>query len=608
MDNSRGDLKFRVLEATEIVELIGRTVKLQRRGKEHVGLCPFHQEKTPSFHVSQSKQFFFCYGCKKHGNAIDFLIERDRIEFKDALRQLAEAANIPVPEYSGGPGGGSSGAGETQLLRDAHAAATMLFEKQLAHPTAGQAARDYLAGRGFNTESIKRFRIGLAGNSWDALLTSPLMKKFTPGQLALAGLVKPRENGGGFYDTFRDRLIFPIRDTDGRTIAFGGRVMPGSDDKAKYLNSPQTPLFDKGRCAFGLDLAKDSVVQGRTVAVVEGYTDVVMAHQFGCANVVSVLGTSLTSRHVSLLGRYADRIVLLFDPDSAGDSAVDRAVELFLTQDRLDICVAQLPDGLDPDEFLIQRGAEAFIAVLSESTDALTYKWRQLVRRFAQSADNLTGQQKAVDEYLALLASARQTGPIDPLRWGSAVNRVSRLTQIPAAELHRRFKARTSRRPPAAHVPTAAKPNTQIRPSAQDTVEADILGYLLCEPGHWAEVQKYCEPPDFTPGPRRALAEAYWRHQQDEGEPILNQFLDLLEPAVKETAAELAHRAMTRPDARASLESALKYLQSQRQRVVRQECEARLRGGDPEEERLLQQLESSSRIPDPRRFAVPYGA
>jgi DNA primase len=598
-----GDLKARVLEATDIVDLVGRSVALKRRGKDFLGLCPFHQEKTPSFTVSQAKQFFYCYGCKKHGNAIDFVIERDRVEFKDALVQLAIAANIPVGESAGG-GPRSS---EMQILRDAHAAACMYFEKQLAHPTSGAAARDYLKNRGFNEESIKRFRIGLAPEGWDLFLTSAAAKKFTPAQLALAGLVKPREQGGGFYDTFRNRLMFPIRDSEGRVIAFGGRVMPGGEDKAKYLNSPQTPLFDKGRCAFGLDLAKEKILQTRSVAVVEGYTDVVMAHQFGCTDVVSTLGTALTPRHLALLARYADRIVLLFDPDAAGDAAVDRAVELFLSQDKLDISVAQLPDGLDPDEFLLKRGAAgeasaaaAFNEVIAAATDALAYKWKQLIRRFSQHANDLTGQQKAVQEYLSLLSGARAAGPIDSLRWGAALNRVSRLTQIPAEELHRRFKTRPNRQ--KAQAAAFAQPKASFL-TANDRAEAFILGYLLCEPSHWAHVQRDVQPDDFADGPRRRLAQAYWQHQQDEGEPVLSEFLTVLEdPAVKELAAQLAQGARNDPDPLISLPACLKYLLAERQKRQRL---SRFDGLD--EVAGLAELTESARIPDPRRLPVPYG-
>ena len=237
------------------------------------------------------------------------------------------------------------------------------------------------------------------------------MKKFGPALLHRAGLVKQRdpEKGDGYYDTFRNRLMFPIRDEAGRVIAFGGRVMPGSDDKAKYLNSPETPLFHKSRCIYGIDLARQKIVETRTVAVVEGYTDVMMAHQFGCANVVSVLGTALTADHVSILKRYADKIVLVFDPDEAGDVAVNRALELFLSAE-VEVAVATIPNDRDPDEYLLAEGAAAWDRLISAATDALAFKWKQLAKRYAGS-DDITGRQKAVREYLDLIASARGSGP-----------------------------------------------------------------------------------------------------------------------------------------------------------------------------------------------------
>jgi len=607
------DLKTRVLEATNIVELIGQTVQLKRAGRDFIGLCPFHQEKTPSFHVYASKQFYYCYGCKKHGNAIDFVIERDRVEFVDAMRTMAEAKGIPV-----GPKGAGSGqrAGETQILRDAHSAACQFYEKQLAQPALGQAARDYLVKRGFNDESIQKFRIGLAAEGWDRFATSPQAKKFTPAQLALAGLLKPRQQGEGYYDTFRDRLMFPIFDKDGRIIAFGGRVMPGSDDPAKYLNSPQTPLFDKGRCAFGLHLAQDKIRATRTVAVVEGYTDVVMAHQFGCTNVVSVLGTALTARHLELLSYYADRVVLLFDPDAAGDVAVDRALELYLTQEKVEVAIASLPDGLDPDEFLLKHGAEAFDATLAGATDALAYKWRQLSGRMNQRTSSLNDQQKAVDEYLTALSSARKSGHVDPIRWGSAVNRVSRLTGIPPEQLQRRLgkPARSRQTSPLAHAPMPVLPKSEV-PTANDKAEGFVLGYLLCEPADWADIQKFVEPAGFAPGPRRMLAEIYWQHQRDEGQPVLNQFLSLLDGQadIKELATQLAQEVQTTAEPRQFLQACIEYFRLQRLRLEQEKQEARLRASNEfplaveEEAAVLQQLSDLSRIPDPRRMSVRYG-
>jgi DNA primase len=388
--------------------------------------------------------------------------------------------------------------------------------------------------------------------SWDALAKNPAMKKFTPQQLALAGLLKPRENGEGYYDTFRNRLMFPIRDENGRVIAFGGRVMPGSQEPAKYLNSPETPLFSKSRTVFGLDLARTKIVETRTVAVVEGYTDVVMAHQYGVSNVVSVLGTALTEHHVTLLRRFADRIVLLFDGDRAGENAANRAVELFLTQP-VEIAIATLPDGMDPDEFLLKNGAVAFNQFLIDATDALTYKWKQLLQQM-KGDDTLTGQQKAVQQYLDTLAKARGSGPVDGLRWGAALTRVSRLTEIPVEDLNRRFKIKPARSqsgwtksaPDAAQVGSGDQPtyNAQARTrNARQRAEGFILGLLLNEPGRWHDVQQHVHLADFTDGVLHRIAELLWQLQTDEGEPVFNEFLTLLEDDLKGVAIRCSDEA-----------------------------------------------------------------
>jgi DNA primase len=589
------DNKSLVLAATDIVELIGQTVSLKRRGKDFVGLCPFHQEKTPSFTVSPAKQFFHCYGCKTGGNAIDFVIKRDRIEFIDALKLLAERAGIELPRY----GASKEKTSERQLLLEAHSAACALFEKFLGDPVTGKAAREYLQSRGFSAESIKQFQIGFVPEAWDALLRSPAMKRFPVGLLQQAGLAKAREGGTGHYDTFRNRLIFPIRDETGRVIAFGGRVMPGSEDPAKYLNSPETPLFSKSRSIFGLDLARQKIVETRMVAVVEGYTDVVMAHQFGATNVVSILGTAMTPQHVNILRRFADRIVLLFDADTAGDVAVNRAVELFLTQP-VEIAIASMPEGVDPDEYLLQHGVEVFNKLLSEAGDALTYKWRQLDRQFNASSD-LTGQQKAVAQYLELLAGARQAGPIDSLRWGAVLSRVARLTQIPIEDLHRRFKTpRISDRRPAAAL--------EARATAQDLAERWILGILLNQPALWHDVQQTVRPEEFTDAQRRQLAEVYWAHQRDEGEPVFREFLgNLPSEELKTLAIGLIEEDESLEDSEARLSSALQHiaLTSQRNEQSKLFAAAQRTSDSPESAQdaldVLKKSQEHARRPDLRR-------
>ncbi|HSH94051.1 MAG TPA: DNA primase [Roseimicrobium sp.] len=543
----RGDARGQVLAATDIVQLIGQTVSLKRAGRKFIGLCPFHQEKTPSFNVDPTKQYFMCFGCKASGTAFDFVMKRDRVEFVDALKTLAAAANIELPKY----GGSKEKTGEKQALLEANSAACSLFENLLKDPRVGAPAREYLQKRGFNAEAIKAFQIGYVPEGWDNLARSPLMRKFPPGILALGGLVKNRTSGDGVYDTFRNRLMFPIRDENSRVIAFGGRVMPGSEDPAKYLNSPETPLFSKSRCVFGIDQARQRIVETRTVAVVEGYTDVVMAHQYGCTNVVSILGTAMTDQHLQILRRFADRIVLLFDADTAGDTAVDRSVELFL-RENVEIAIASMPEGVDPDEYVMEHGPEGFNQLLANAADALTYKWKQLVRRFGES-DDLTARTHAVEAYLATLASARGSGPVDSLRWGQALSRVSRLTDIPTEELNRRFrKEKTkpiSRQPrysqgdtdQGSETPIEATPTRTGPLNAEDRAERFILGILLNEPKRWQQVQQHVQPAHFTDRIRQMLAERYWDHQRNEGEPVFSEFLSLLDSEpLKQLALEVA--------------------------------------------------------------------
>jgi DNA primase len=578
--NSGSDNKALVLQATDIVELIGQSVALKRRGKDFVGLCPFHQEKSPSFHVSSTKQFFHCFGCKASGNAIDFVIKRDRLEFMDALRVLAERAGIQLARG----GNDRQKAGERQLLFDAHSAACAYFENWLAHAEAGKAAREYLAQRGFNAQTIKQFQLGLAVDSWDALLKSPAMRKYPPGILAAAGLVKPRQTGDGFYDAFRNRLMFPIfEEAQARIIAFGGRKMPGSEDPAKYLNSPETPLFSKSKSLYGLNFARQRMIETGVAVIVEGYTDVVMAHQYGVSNVVAVLGTSMTEQHVNLLRRFAKKIVLLYDADEAGNVAVDRSVELFLTRD-VEIAIASTPEGVDPDEFIMQNGPEGFDRLVNDARDDLSYTCGSMSKRFEDAGDSLTGQQKAVESYLELLSTARASGPVDQMRWGGVLARVSRLTGMPIEALHARFRPKRGVAKPAGPAVTAEvtpavaeEPEVKI-PRDRELAERQMLGILLKEPERWHKIGLKVHAEDFQARTQRKLAETYWQHQQDLGEPVFSEFLGVLDdPAVKSLAVELMEFAEALEVVDETLKGALDFLEEEKKRKEAQKQLADLR-------------------------------
>ena len=615
MNSSGVDAKTLVLQGTDIVELIGQTVALKRAGRAFKGLCPFHSEKSSSFQVSPDKQYFYCFGCKAHGNAIDFVMKRDRLEFVEAMKLLAERAGIELPKFRGS--GESSG--ERQQLFEAQSAAGSYFQSLLKLP-AGQAARDYLDKRGFNADTIQRFGIGVALDSWDGLLRSPLMAKFPPELLCKAGLLKQRDEGGGYYDTFRDRLMFPIRDEQGRVVAFGGRAMPGSDSPAKYLNSPETPIFSKSKCCYGLDLGRQRVVETRSVVITEGYTDTAMCHQFGVSNVVSVLGTALTGQHVSLLRRYADRIVLLFDPDLAGEMAVDRAVELFLTQP-IEILIATLPEQLDPDEYLLKHGAKAFEEVIAQAQDALSHKWKQLEKQYKATEGDLTGQQKAVEGYLQTLAKARGSGPVDSLRWGSALTRVSRLTGIEVEELNRRFRAWKTHAPKGMRAPVNESAGDGSGGEGEEIVEApvamprgpktaqvraerQVLGALLATPGWWHEVQKDVLLDDFCEADNHRLAEVYWDYQRNEGEPQFAEFLVVLKGLkLSELAIELLQEAEAFADIAVLIRDGVSYLKSAREmrEFAKLRAQSMRKIGDEDSLELLKKFTERAKGPDNRR-------
>lgn len=564
------DFKSQVLAATDIVQLISQSVALKRRGKNYIGLCPFHNEKTPSFNVDPVRGYFKCFGCKAYGNAIDFVMKRDRLDFVEAMKQLGEQAGIEMPKY----GATKEKTSERQALLDIHARAAEHFHRNLLHPATGRPAREYLVQRGFTEETIQRFKVGYAPPGWDGLLRSKELASVRPELMALGGLAKARESGG-HYDTFRNRLMFPIRDENGRTIAFGGRVMPGSDDPAKYLNSPETPIFSKSRAVFGLDLGRDLIVESRTVAITEGYTDTAMAHQFGATNVVSILGTAMTDQHLGILSRFADRIVLLFDADAAGATAVNRSLELFLSSGKVDFAVATIPEDLDPDEYLLKYGLETFNGLIKNAEDALTFKWRLLEREFNAAEGSLTGQQRAIEAYLTLLANARASGPVDAIRWGAILRRVERLTGIPVDQLNGRFAAP---RPSAPHRPApqaTAPENATLQFASRAPEENDaramaekwILGVLLAEPSRWVHVQAVTSPGMFAGPARRRLAEFFWERVRNEGEAPFNEILgELPGDDLRELAVELLDVVEKTPDLTSTLDQALKFLDEQKRR------------------------------------------
>jgi DNA primase len=422
MDNS---LKDKVLEAIDIVDVVGERVALTRKGKDYVGLCPFHPDHRPSFSVSPAKKIFKCWSCGVGGDVIRFVEKFERVDFRAALLLLAARAGIQLQQS---PADRQSSQAREGLLATVTWAREH-FQHNLRSTSAGARARDYALSRGLTAETIQRFGLGFAPDGWDDLLQAAQRKGIRAELLNRAGLVATNDKGKT-YDRFRNRLIFPIADPSGRTIAFGGRTL--GDDPAKYLNSPETVLFSKSRVLYGLDLARRAIQKQDAAIVVEGYMDAVLLSQFGFEHVVATLGTAMTDAHGKLLRPLACTLYLCFDGDEAGLRAADRAAEVAL-HTQVQVRVVVLETYKDPADCLVAAGAAGFAAQLNRAVDALEFKWSKALTAFGRGDQR--GRRAAVEEFIRFVAGATVSGGIDPLQQNLLVGRLSDLLGVPAEDV-----------------------------------------------------------------------------------------------------------------------------------------------------------------------------
>ena len=357
-----------------IEEVVGQYVNLRRSGSNLFGLCPFHGEKTASFSVSPDKGICYCFGCHKGGGVVNFMMEIEGLSYPDAIRSLAKRAGMEVPEdeqYQ-------SRYRQQERLWALHKEAARFFHSQL-YSSVGQEALNYAFGRGMSKSILTTFGVGYAPDSWDSMVKAMRAKGYTDEELKESGLVTVSQKNGNLFDRFRDRLMFPIIDVRGNVIGFGGRIIKNDKDTAKYLNSPETPVFNKRKNLFGLNLAKKSK-QGFLI-LVEGNIDVVALHQYGFDNAVASLGTSLTDEQATLLSRYTEQIVLIYDGDEAGQRATKRAIPM-LEKAGIQVKVLQIRDAKDPDEFLKKFGADRFRLLLEESSNRVEYQMSAIRSRY----------------------------------------------------------------------------------------------------------------------------------------------------------------------------------------------------------------------------------
>ncbi|HUY35505.1 MAG TPA: DNA primase [Pirellulales bacterium] len=577
--------KEQVKRSIDIVELVGEYIPLRREGRGYKGLCPWHDDSRPSLQVHPDRQTFHCWVCNIGGDIFSFIEKREGVSFKEALAMLAERAGVRLTNSSG------QGAGEPdqkRMLYQAAAWAEQQFHECLMRSDEGDVARRYLKSRGITDDSARRHHLGFAPNQWDWLLKRARETRFTPPLLHQIGLVKERQQGQGFYDFFRGRVMFSIRDVQGRPVATGGRLLPDlGTEGAKYINTPETPLFSKSNLLYGLDVAKDAISKGRAAMVMEGYTDCIIAQQCGLENAVAVLGTALGERHIRLLRRFADRIDLVLDGDEAGRKRTDEILELFVAE-QVDLRILTLPNDLDPADFLLQQGAQAFLTLLRGAVDALEHKFRQATASL-HAASGTHEANQALEQVLATLAKAPRLqmggSTATKLREDQILSRLAHLFGLAEERIRKRLAdLRTLARRGAAAAPARA-------PAAHEPKKLLDRDYLLLEillqsPEWMAEAQAQVAPEELRYPKLRAI---YAKCGELCRAGILPSFdrllLEIDDGELKTVLVELdeAHHAKNRPDRSQELSELLAaFRETREQRSQAQRKDAIREAGEEE--------------------------
>ncbi len=544
---SSNDDKRRVLEATDIVRLIGEQLALKSKGREYLGLCPFHNDHKPSMTVVPQKQIFHCFSCGAGGDALRFVMDYHKMSFREALQHLADRAGIKLTPWrpTGAMGTGANGGAEESeqtprsAMLGANQTACDFFRAILNHEEHGRAAREVIAKRGVSAEMVELFGLGAAPDKWDGLLLTVQRKNVDLAAYRAAGLFKARD-AGGLYDAFRNRLMFPIHDQIGRVVGFGARRLRDEDDP-KYLNSSESAIFDKSTTLYGLHQAAQAIRTGRVAVVVEGYMDAIACHQAGVRNAVATLGTALTVGNARVLRRLCDSVILLFDGDVAGMKAAERAVEVFFAEP-IDVRIATLAphtDAKDPDELLKREGGrEVLDRVFAAAVDPLDLLFARM--RATVEGQGLATRARLIDEFTTRLVSLGLS-VVEPVRYQLIVKRVAEVAgvdwQTIAQSLSQKVMRSRARVAAAADIPgndqnSAAPKRTSIsKLSAQE----HLLGCLLCDAGLWLrfkdEEWEAVTPDAFPPGPAQRVAEVMADLRLNEEPATLNAVLAMIEDA-----------------------------------------------------------------------------
>jgi DNA primase len=516
----------------DIVEVVSEVVLLKKTGKNYAGLCPFHPEKTPSFTVNPEKQIFYCFGCAAGGNVFSFLMKHDGISFPDAAKMLAVRYGIDIPGGTLSPEQ-KRRITQRESLFAVNRQAMEFFRKQFLDTIPGKRAMEYVKKRGINRAVSDNFNLGYAPKGWDNLLRYFNKKNISLDLVEKAGLIVSKKEKGGFYDRFRDRLIFPIFDLNMQGIGFGGRVM--DDSLPKYLNSPETPVYNKSRSLYGLHLAKNKCRENQTVYIVEGYFDLLALHQHGIQNSVATLGTSLTPEHVQLLKGFTGKdggVILVFDSDDAGVKASQRTIEIF-DKAYINAQIVTLPDGYDPDSYLFEFGVESFLDLVSKARGIIAFLMDCAVKKHGLSVE---GKIRVISEMKEPLAAIRDN-VLRSLYIKELAERIS-IDEFAVLEKIRKISLRNRDKRPV-------RPNTGFSPGRNktsildkvqekvfqgkwDKLERQIIAMMLQFPQILPEINERNILELFENNALKSIGQLLLRHK-DESEMQLSDIMNLIE-------------------------------------------------------------------------------
>jgi DNA primase len=568
----------RVKAANDIVDVVGSYIALRPAGPTFKGLCPFHDDHRPSFTVDPRWQNYRCWACGKFGDVLTFVQEHDKVSFPEALELLARRAGITLEKNADSQQNRS----RAFMLEVARWAAEQ-FQRCLLDGPQAEAARLYLGQRQLSGETVRRFSLGYAPIEGDWLVGLARSGKLSLEVLEQVGLIGKRQEGSGYYDRFRDRVIFPIRDARGQVVGFGGRILPTSplsERGPKYYNSADTPLFSKSENLYGIDQARQAGASAGYLAVVEGYTDVLMAQQMGVPQVVATMGTALNARHIRQLRRFVPRVVLVFDADAGGESGINRALEVFVSHD-VELCVATLPAGLDPCDLLVQKGPQPFQTALTNAVDVLEFKLNRVLSTVA--GEGVEGRRRAIDEVLRVVALAPELpGQAGAVKRELVVTRISQRLGLKEETLWARLaELRASKRTVPDREPAnkiserdsaAEEPKVKASP-----LELDLLRVLLADPQLVPVAQAAIELRSIEHPRLRLLLELLYRLSAEGEVPDLDHVrLRIDNPALMARALELQEMGRAHGDRPGWLQKILACFRERQELPVKQQIQNQL--------------------------------